>query len=53
VRIVNLYDPGSVGPIGSFYNQVNDTGSKEPLVNFPSNFNAVFFSRKMIILLGY
>jgi hypothetical protein len=22
-----------IGPIGSFYNQVNDTGSCEPLVN--------------------
>jgi len=21
-----------IGPIGSFYNQVNDTGSREPLV---------------------
>ena len=24
-----------IGPIGSFYNQVNDTGSWEPLVNKP------------------
>jgi hypothetical protein len=23
-----------IGPIGSFYNQVNDTGSWEPLVTF-------------------
>jgi hypothetical protein len=28
-----------IGPIGSFYNQVNDTGSWEPLVGYCSHLN--------------
>jgi hypothetical protein len=31
-----------IGPIGSFYNQVNDTGSWEPLVYLLLNFSPYF-----------
>jgi hypothetical protein len=31
VKLSSFY----IGPIGSFYNQVNDTGSWEPLVSSP------------------
>jgi hypothetical protein len=30
-----------IGPIGSFYYQVNDTGSWEPLVSYPNLFITV------------
>ena len=31
-----------IGPIGSFYNKVNDTGSWEPLVSFQDNLENVY-----------